>query len=107
MVAIMLEQLEIFPGCKTLEIGTGTGYNTALLAELGAKIWSIELIPELLEFAKSNLAAYSQSQVHLIAGDGSAGLPTEAPFDRILVTAGAPNLPRPLVDQLAEDGRMV
>jgi len=116
MVAIMTEELEPEPGDIVLEIGTGSGYQAAVLAEIVAKqdprrvghVYTIERIPELVEFAKRNLhrAKYSD-YVTVIHGDGTLGYPDKAPYDKIIVTAAAPDIPKPLLDQLKEGGRMV
>jgi protein-L-isoaspartate(D-aspartate) O-methyltransferase len=111
MVAIMQEELELRPGLKVLEIGAGSGYHAAVTAELirpDGRVFTIERVPELAEMARRNIEAsgYSDS-VEVILGDGSKGLIKEAPFDRIFVAAGAPEVPKPLTDQLAEDGVML
>ncbi|HRR26436.1 MAG TPA: protein-L-isoaspartate(D-aspartate) O-methyltransferase [Acidobacteriota bacterium] len=106
MVAIMTELARIRPGDKVLEVGTGSGYQAAILAELGARVYSIERLPELADRAKETLESLGYS-VCIRVGDGSEGWPEEAPFDRILVTAGAPSLPDPLVAQLAMGGRLL
>ncbi|MEM4262690.1 MAG: protein-L-isoaspartate O-methyltransferase, partial [Thermoplasmata archaeon] len=109
--AIMLEEQELKPGQKVLEVGTGSGYHAALAAELvrpDGRVYTIERISELVAFAKRNIsrAGYSDS-VEVIEGDGSKGLPEKAPFDRIFVACGAPDVPEPLLDQLAEGGIML
>lgn len=111
MVAIMLEELKVKRGMKVLEIGTGSGYNAALLAELvGQKgeVVTIERIPELVEFARKNIerAGYS-SRVRIIQGDGTLGYPSRSTnpiYDRIIVTAAAPKAPKYLMYQLKDDG---
>lgn len=116
MVAIMTEELNPEPGNKVLEIGTGSGYQAAVLAEIVSKqdssgrgrVYSIERIPELVEFARRNLArAGYLDYVEVIHGDGTLGYPERAPYDRIIVTAAAPDIPKPLIDQLADGGRLV
>lgn len=107
MTALMTERLHLEPGQKVLEIGTGSGYQTALLAEMGGRVYSVEWISELAEHARQRLQRLSYRQVQLRRGDGSLGWPEEAPFDRILMTAGAPRLPESLVSQLGEGGRMI
>jgi protein-L-isoaspartate(D-aspartate) O-methyltransferase len=107
IVAWMTQELAVTPGTKVLEIGTGSGYQTAVLAELGAEVWSIELIPELAERARATLEPLGYQQLHLRAGSGYAGWPEAAPFDRILLTAAPPEMPQALLDQLAEGGRLV
>lgn len=116
MVAIMTEELDPEPGNKVLEVGTGSGYQAAVLAEIVAKqdqartgrVYTIERIRELVEQAKRNLtrAGYVE-YVEVIHGDGTLGYPSKAPYDRIIVTAAAPEVPKPLLDQLAEGGRLV
>ncbi len=106
MIAIMLEELKLEPGLKVLEIGAGSGYNAALLYELvERKVYTVERLPTLVDLARSNLkAAGYEGKVQVICGDGTKGYPPESPYDRILVTAGAPQIPKPLVDQLVEGG---
>ncbi len=116
MVAIMTEALDPVPGDKVLEIGTGSGYQAAVLAEIVAKmdpskrghVYTIERIPELGEFARRNLDKTGYSDyVTVIVGDGTLGYPEEAPYDRIMITAAAPDIPKPLIEQLREGGRIV
>jgi protein-L-isoaspartate(D-aspartate) O-methyltransferase len=107
VVALMLEVLELSPGDRVLEIGTGSGYVTALLAELAAQVFSIERHAILANRARNLLAALGYSNVNVFAGDGSLGLPASAPFDAIIVSAAAPDLPRALLVQLGEGGRMI
>jgi len=107
MVALMTERLELIDDCKTLEIGTGCGYQTAILAELCEKVFSIERIPTLSLKAERILRELRYKNVSFIIGDGTKGLPKEAPFDRIIVTAGAPEIPQILVEQLSDGGIMV
>ncbi|UCG76692.1 MAG: protein-L-isoaspartate(D-aspartate) O-methyltransferase [Gemmatimonadota bacterium] len=108
IVALMTSLLEPAPGVRVLEIGTGSGYQAAVLAACGARVWSIERIPELTEFARRNLAAAGYlERVRLRVADGSKGWPQEAPFDRVILTAGAPDLPEAVVDQLAAGGLIV
>jgi len=108
MVAIMLEEMNLETGMKVLEIGGGSGYHAAVAAEIvkpGGKVFTIERIPELVEFAKSNLMRSGYSQhVEVNLGDGSLGLPDRAPFDRIFVACGAPDVPLPLIEQLSDGG---
>lgn len=92
---------------RILEIGSGSGYQAAVLAELGAEVWGIELVPELAERAAKTLAALGYSRAHVRAGDGYRGEPSHAPYDAILVTAAAPRVPEPLLEQLRQGGRMV
>ncbi len=108
MVAIMLELAELKPGMNVLEIGTGSGWNAALMAELVKRdVYTIERIPELVEFAKRNLERAGVENVHVILGDGTLGFPPKAPYDRIIVTAGAPDIPKPLVEQLKPGGKLI
>lgn len=107
MVAHMTELLEVQPGMKVLEVGTGSGYQAAVLALLGARVHSIERVAELADSAERLLRELNVEGVVVHRGDGSVGLPAEAPFDRILVTAGAPEVPRALVDQLVIGGRLL
>jgi protein-L-isoaspartate(D-aspartate) O-methyltransferase len=107
MVAIMTELLRLTPECKTLEIGTGCGYQTAVLAELCDKVYSIERIPTLCLKAESILRDLGYKNVYMSIGDGTLGLKKEAPFDRIIVTAGAEKIPDALVEQLHEGGILV
>jgi protein-L-isoaspartate(D-aspartate) O-methyltransferase len=105
-VAFQTEKLEIKPGDKVLEIGTGSGYQAAILLELGAKVFSIEYNKNLYERTKVFLPKLGY-RPYLAYGDGSRGLPSKAPFDKILVTAGAPVIPRALTDQLADGGILI
>ncbi|ASI99654.1 protein-L-isoaspartate(D-aspartate) O-methyltransferase [Thermococcus celer] len=108
MVAIMLELAELEEGMNVLEVGTGSGWNAALIAELvKTDVYTIERIPELVEFARENLERAGVKNVHVIPGDGSRGFPPKAPYDRIIVTAGAPKVPEPLVEQLKTGGRLI
>lgn len=107
MVALMTQELELTGKEKTLEIGTGSGYQTAILAELSKEVFTIERIVPLLEKAKSLLNSLGYKNVYFKAFDGTLGWEEHAPFDAIMVTAGAPKIPQPLMDQLAEGGRMV
>jgi protein-L-isoaspartate(D-aspartate) O-methyltransferase len=108
MVALMTEALELRGGERVLEIGTGSGYQAAVLAELGARVITVERLPALAERARAVLAALGYGErVTIELGDGTLGFVPAAPYDAILVTAGAPGIPRPLVDQLAVGGRLV
>lgn len=106
-VAFQSELLEIKPGDKVLEIGTGSGYQTAVLCMLGAKVYSIERQQELFKKTSKFLPKLGYRAKKLIFGDGYKGLPEEAPFKSIIVTAGAPFVPNPLLAQLAIGGRLV
>lgn len=103
-VAFQTELLQVSPGDKVLEIGTGSGYQTAVLCELGAKVFSIERQQELFKKTSKFLPKLGYRAKKLIFGDGYKGLPEEAPFDSIIVTAGAPFVPKPLLRQLKLDG---
>ena len=107
MVALMTEALKLAGGEKVLEIGTGSGYQTAVLAEFTPRLFSIERNAELARAAATRLKELGYTNVILKTGDGSLGWPEHAPFDRIVVTAGAPDLPPPLFDQLTEGGLLV
>ena len=106
-VAFQSDLLEITPGHKVLEIGTGCGYQTAVLCELGAKVYSIERQKELFKKTSKFLPKLGYRAKQLIFGDGYKGLLVEAPFDSIIVTAGAPFVPKPLLSQLKVGGRLV
>ncbi len=106
-VAFQTEKLEIEKGDKVLEIGTGSGYQTAVLCELGAKVYSIERQRELYKKTKNFLNKIGYRPKHLSFGDGYKGLPEYAPFDKIIVTAGAPYVPKDLLGQLKVGGRMI
>lgn len=107
VVAFMAEQLRLTGKEKVLEIGTGSGYSTAILAALATKVFSIEIRPELARQAKEHLEKLGVKNVELRAADGYRGWPEEAPFDAILVTAAPERIPPPLLEQLAPEGRMV
>jgi protein-L-isoaspartate(D-aspartate) O-methyltransferase len=111
MVALMLELLDVEYGMKVLEIGTGSGYHACLLACLvgdGGRVVTVERIPEVHEYAVERLKRCPHSdRIRAVLGDGSLGFKEEAPYDRILVTCGAPDVPPPLLEQLADDGLMV
>jgi protein-L-isoaspartate(D-aspartate) O-methyltransferase len=106
-VAFQTEKLEIEKGDKVLEIGTGSGYQTAVLCELGAKVYSIERQRELYKKTKTFLSKIGYRPKHLSFGDGYKGMPDYAPFDKIIVTAGAPFVPNDLLGQLKVGGKMV
>jgi protein-L-isoaspartate(D-aspartate) O-methyltransferase len=107
IVALMLEALEISPADKVLEIGSGSGYVTALLAELAARVISIERHASLAESAAAQLERLGYSNVKLVTGDGTRGFPEAAPYDAIIVSAAAPEMPPDLIAQLGEGGRMI
>ena len=106
-VAFQTELLGVKPGAKLLEIGTGSGYQCAVLIEMGAKVYSIERQKELFKKTSKFLPKIGYRAKKLIFGDGYKGLPEEAPFDGIIVTAGAPFVPKPLLSQLKIGGRLV
>lgn len=105
-VAFQTELLEIVPGDKVLEIGTGSGYQCCVLIEMGAKVYTIEYVKNLYLQAKEFLPKIGY-RAYFIHGDGTKGLPTHAPYDKIIVTAGAPSVPSALIEQLNEGGRLV
>ncbi len=107
IVALMLEALSVQSGDFVLEIGTGSGYTAALLAELSAHVYSIERHAALIQRAQQILLALGYRNVTMLMGDGSRGAPAFAPYDAILVSAAAPQVPLPLFEQLNEGGRMV
>lgn len=107
IVAFMTEQLNVQPHNNVLEIGTGCGYQTAVLSQLAKKVVSLERIPELAESAQLRLQELGYANVKIINTNGWNGYKQEAPYDRIIVTAGAKKIPEPLIDQLANGGIMV
>jgi len=107
IVAVMTELARVGPGSRVLEIGTGSGYQAAVLAEVGAEVWSIEIVEPLAHRARETLARLGYDRVHVRHGDGFAGWPEEAPFDAVVVTAAPGSVPPPLLDQLAPGGRLV
>jgi protein-L-isoaspartate(D-aspartate) O-methyltransferase len=107
IVALMTEALELEGNENTLEIGTGSGYQTAILAELSSKVYTIERIKSLLVKARKILAQLGYNNILFNAFDGTMGWSEYAPFDAIMVTAGAPSPPKALIDQLADNGRMI
>lgn len=107
IVAFMTEQLEPFPGMKILEVGTGSGYQTTVLACLGCEVHSIELLEELVFEAKKTLTVLGLNRVNVIHGNGYSGLPNEAPFDAIIVTAAPKVIPENLISQLKDEGKMI
>lgn len=107
MVALICEVAAVRPGHSVLDIGSGSGYQAAVLAELGAHVHTIERIPDLAELARKNLAAAGYDDVEVRIGDGSLGIPEAAPFDAITVAAAAPDLPEALYEQLEPRGRLV
>ena len=106
IVALMTHLLKVEGGQKVLEIGTGSGYQAAVLDRMGARVHSIEIVEPLAREAAARLKALGYDRVTVRAGDGYLGWPEEAPFDRIIVTAAAPHIPKPLIEQLRPGGRM-
>lgn len=110
MVAMMAEALDVRAGSRVLEVGGGSGYHAAVLAEIARNghVWSVERVPELAQSARDALARAGYAErVTVIEGDGSRGVPEQAPFDRVSVACAAPRVPRPLLAQLAVGGRLV
>ncbi len=107
MTALMLRSLDLEGGEKVLEVGSGSGYVAALLSELGASVIGIELVTRLARESAARLAGLGYARARIMEGDGSAGLPAEAPFDRILVSCAAPQVPATLAGQLAPGGLLV
>ncbi len=107
IVAVMTELLDPKPEDTILEIGAGCGYQAAILAALAKKVVTIERIPSVAELARVNLAALGIGNASVIIGDGTTGYPAAGPFDGIIITAGTPQVPKPLLAQLAEGGRLV
>lgn len=107
IVAIMLQALSLTGSEKVLEIGTGSGYQTALLAHLAGNVYSVERHAPLAHAAENLLRRLGYQNVHVVIGDGSQGLPAQAPFDAIIVSAAAPRIPPPLFSQLRDGGRMI
>ena len=107
LIAWTLDQLHLKPGARALEVGTGSGYQTALLAKLCSEVYSIDIIEPLVLGAAQALGDFGITNAHLRVGDGYEGWPEAAPFDGIVVCAGTPHIPQPLVDQLAPGGRLI
>jgi protein-L-isoaspartate(D-aspartate) O-methyltransferase len=107
IVAYMTEALMLQPGEKVLEIGTGSGYQAAILAELGVQVFTIEIVKPLAQYARENLSKLGYDQVWVRAGDGYQGWPEERPFDAIIITAAPEHIPSPLLEQLAVGGRLI
>ena len=107
LIAMMIEALDLQPEDTVLEIGTGYGYEAALLSKLARRVFSVERIPELAEVARRNLEAEGALNVKIVTGDGTLGLPEAAPFDGIVVAAAFVRVPAPLADQLAPGGKLV
>lgn len=107
IVAVMSELLEVEPGDKVLEIGTGSGYQAAVLAEMGMEVYTVEIIPELAQQAKERLQRLGYTQVQCLQADGYYGWVDHAPYEAIIVTAAPDHVPQPLLQQLADGGRLV
>jgi protein-L-isoaspartate(D-aspartate) O-methyltransferase len=107
IVAAMTELLRLSANARVLEVGTGSGYQAAILAELIREVYTIEIIEPLYLEARCRLARLAYTNIHLRCGDGYSGWPEYAPFDAIIVTAAPDHIPQPLIDQLAEGGRMI
>jgi protein-L-isoaspartate(D-aspartate) O-methyltransferase len=107
IVAFMTEQLRPKPSDRVLEVGSGSGYQAAILAELVADVYTIEIVEPLAKNAEATLARLGYKNIHMKSGDGYKGWPEEAPFDAIIVTCAPDNVPQPLVNQLKDGGRMV
>jgi protein-L-isoaspartate(D-aspartate) O-methyltransferase len=107
LLAKMIESLALRGSENVLEVGTGHGFQTALLSRLAARVSSVERFEDVARRARANLARYGARNVTIVAGDGSAGLPEQAPFDAILISAAFPSVPPPLAQQLAPGGRLV
>jgi len=107
IVAFMTEQVRPKPSDRVLEVGTGSGYQAAILAELVSEIYSIEIVEPLAKSAEATLQRLGYKNVHVKVGDGYKGWPEKGPFDAIIVTCAPDKVPQPLVDQLKDDGRMV
>ena len=109
-VMLMTEALELKEGYKVLEVGTGSGYQAAIISEIigdKGKLISTEIIPELAEFAKNNIKKSNIKNIEIVNQDGSKGYPIEAPYDRILVAAASPQIPKPLIKQLKKGGIII
>ncbi|SMP68536.1 protein-L-isoaspartate(D-aspartate) O-methyltransferase [Desulfonatronum zhilinae] len=107
IVALMTAVLNVQPGMRVLEIGTGSGYQAAILAEMGAEVYSVERVQPLYSAALTRLNKMRYFSVHLKLDDGTMGWPEESPFQRIMVTAGGPDVPPPLLEQLDESGILI
>jgi protein-L-isoaspartate(D-aspartate) O-methyltransferase len=107
IVALMTEKLGLRARDRVLEVGTGSGYQAAILAELGAEVYSIDIIEPLAQMAEATLQRLGYNNVHIKAGDGYKGWPEQAPFDGCIVTCAPDHVPQPLIDQLKEGGRMM
>jgi len=107
IVALMTELLAVGPGSRVLEVGTGSGYQTAVLSQLVDKVYSIEIVEPLASAARQRLQSLGYANIETLSGDGYLGWPEHAPYDGIIVTAAAPHIPEPLIEQLKSGGRLV
>ncbi len=107
MVALMTQELEVQPGDRVLEVGTGCGYAAAVLAEMAGEVWTVERHESLAREARERLGTLGYANVHVVVGDGAGGHPPQAPYDAIVVAAAAGSVPEALIEQLAEGGRLV
>jgi protein-L-isoaspartate(D-aspartate) O-methyltransferase len=110
IVAFMSKSLDVQYGMKILEVGSGSGYQAAILAELAGSsglVYTVERVPQLIELAKANVERAGYANVKFIEGDGTKGYPEQAPYDRIIVTAASPSIPQPLIDQLKYDAKLL
>ncbi|MFP4551643.1 MAG: protein-L-isoaspartate(D-aspartate) O-methyltransferase, partial [Spirochaetales bacterium] len=107
IVAYMTQELDIRPGDRVLEIGTGSGYQTAILAELAGEVFSVEIVRQLADRAQQLLRELGYENVHTRVGNGREGWPEEAPFDEVIVTAAGEELPETFIEQLAPEGRLI
>ncbi len=107
IVAYMIELLEVEPGDKVLEIGAGCGYQAAILAELGARVYAVEIVPELADYARNILNDQGYRDVEVVTTDGYQGLPSQAPFDGIIGGCAPDDVPDALIDQLGENAKLV
>lgn len=107
IAALMIHLLSVSPGLKILEVGTGLGYQAAILADMGAQLWSVEIVEEFAEQANVRLGLAGYEGIEIRVGDGSRGWAEHAPFDRVLVTAAAEEAPAALLDQLRPGGRLI
>ena len=107
MVAIMTEKLKLKGGEKVLEVGTGSGYQAAVIAEIASKVITIEVVPALAERSRKIFDELDYKNIEVIVGDGTLGYPKGSPYDAVIVTAAAPSIPKPLLEQLKDGGRLV
>jgi protein-L-isoaspartate(D-aspartate) O-methyltransferase len=107
IVALMTQLLAVEPENVVLEVGTGTGYQAAVLSRLGRQVYTVERHASLAERAREIFVRLAYENIEVVVGDGTLGFPEHAPYDRILVAAAAPSVPQPLIDQMQDDGRMI